>query len=74
MRCTKSQKLNVSLLQLQFSLCNLLKPGESQVENEDVVVAAPKGDAPITSELSAILLPVKVLLYQRFEGSYMISY
>ena len=31
-----------------------------QVENEDVVGAAPAGDAPTTSEWSTILLPTKV--------------
>ena len=30
------------------------------VENEDVVGAAPTGDAPTTSEWSTILLPTKV--------------
>ena len=34
-----------------------------QVENEDVVGAAPTGDAPATSEWSIILLPTKVRLY-----------
>ena len=33
-----------------------------QVENEDVVGAAPTGDAPTTSERSIILLPTKVRL------------
>ena len=33
-----------------------------QVENEDVVGAAPTGDAPTTSEWSTILLPSKVRL------------
>ena len=33
-----------------------------QVENEDVVGAAPKGDAPTTSEWSTILLPTQVRL------------
>ena len=32
------------------------------VDNEDVVGAAPTGDAPTTSELSTILLPTKVRL------------
>ena len=32
------------------------------VENEDVVWAAPTGDAPTTSEWSTILLPTKVRL------------
>ena len=56
---TKSQNLNVSSLVLQLPLLNPLKPG---VENEDVVGAAPTGDAPTTSELSTILLPTKVRL------------
>ena len=33
-----------------------------QVDNEDVVAAAPAGEAPNTSEWSAILLPTKVRL------------
>ena len=33
-----------------------------QAENEDVVGAAPTGDAPTTSEWSTILLPTKVWL------------
>ena len=33
-----------------------------EVENEDVVGAAPTGDAPTTSELSIILLPTNVRL------------
>ena len=33
-----------------------------KVENEDVVGAAPTGDAPSTSEWSTILLPTKVRL------------
>ena len=32
------------------------------VENEDVVGAAPTGDAPTTSELSTIILPTEVWL------------
>ena len=34
----------------------------SQVENEDVVGAAPTGDAPTTSEWLTILFPTKVCL------------
>ena len=34
-----------------------------QVENEDVVGAAPTGDAPTTSEWSIILLPAEVVSY-----------
>ena len=47
------------------SSCNCLCPIQwSQVltENEDVVGAAPTGDAPATSEWSTILLPTKVRL------------
>ena len=40
-----------------------------QVKNEDVVGAAPTGDAPTTSEWSTILLPAKVHLYQRFDSN-----
>ena len=32
------------------------------VDNEDVVEAAPTGDAPTTSELSTLILPIKVRL------------
>ena len=52
----KSQNLNVSRLILQLLLPNPLKA----CENEDVVGAAPSGDAPATSEWSTILLPTKV--------------
>ena len=31
-----------------------------QVEDEDIAVAAPTGDAPTTSEWSTILLPTKM--------------
>ena len=34
-----------------------------QVENEDVVEAAPTGDAPTTFDRSTILLPSKVLIF-----------
>ena len=56
---TKPQNLNVSCILVQLSSLNPLKPG---VENEDVVGAAPTGDAPTTSELSTMLLPTKVRL------------
>ena len=52
-RRTKYQNLHVSRLVLHLSLSNLLKPGD-WVENEDVVGAAPTGDAPTTSEWSII--------------------
>ena len=45
--------MNVTRLALQLSLPNPLKPG---VENEDVVGAAPTGDAPTTCEWSTISL------------------
>ena len=60
-RCTKSQTLNVSHLILQLSLPNPMKPGVKS-KNEDVVGAAPTGDAPTTSEWSTILLLTKVQL------------
>ena len=44
---TETQNLNVSRFGLQLSLRNILKPG---VKNEDVVVAAPTGDAPTPTE------------------------
>ena len=56
---TKSQNLNVSCVVLQLSLPNPLNPG---VKYEDVVGAAPTGDAPTTSEWSTILLHTKVWL------------
>ena len=65
---TKSQNLNDSHLVLQLYLLNLLKPGVG-VENEDVVGAAPIGDAPTTSEWPTTLLPAKVCLI--LEVSYM---
>ena len=58
-RRTKSPNLNVSRLVLQLSLPNVMKPGV-QVENEDVVGAAPTGDTPTTYQWSTILLPTKV--------------
>ena len=57
-RRTKSKNWNVSRHDLQLPLPNPLKPG--WVENEDVVGAAPTGDAPTTSEWSTLLLPSKV--------------
>ena len=52
-RRTKSQTCNVPRLGMQLSLRNILKPNV-KVENEDVVGAAPTGDAPTTSEWSRI--------------------
>ena len=49
---TKSQNLNVSHLGLQLSLRNILKPGVKMNENENIVGAAPTGDAPTASEWS----------------------
>ena len=65
---TESPNLNVSCLVLQLSMLNPLKPG---VENEDVVGAAPTGDAPTISELSTILLSTEVqiiLEVLRYDG------
>ena len=50
-RLIQSQNLDVSCLGMQLSLRNILKPG---VLIEDVVGAAPTGDAPKTSEWSTI--------------------
>ena len=58
-RRTKSQHLKDSHTVLGLTLPNPFKP---DVENEDVVGAAPIGDAPTTSEWSTILLPSKVRL------------
>ena len=58
---TKPQHLKDSRTVLRLSLLNPLKP-DVEVENEDVVGAAPTGDAPATSEWSTILLPTKVRL------------
>ena len=58
---TEYQRFNVFRLIMQLFLPNPLKPGV-QVEDEDVVGAAPTGDAPTTSEWSTILLPTKVRL------------
>ena len=60
-RHTKFQNLNVSRLVLQVSLLNPLKLGV-KVENEDVVGAAPTGDAPTTSVWSTISLSTEVRL------------
>ena len=52
--------MNVSRLVLQFFQ---IRWSEAyQFENEDVVGAAPTGDAPTTSELSTVLLPTEVWL------------
>ena len=49
-------------LVLQLSLPNPLNSGINSIGNEDVVGAAPAGDAPTTSEWSSILLPSRVRL------------
>ena len=56
-RRTKFQHLNVSRLAVAFAqsiqaMC--------YVDNEDVVGAAPTGDAPTTCELSTMILPIKM--------------
>ena len=51
--CTKSLNLNVSRLGLQLVLRNFVE-AMCWVVNEDVVGAAPTGDAPTTSEWSTI--------------------
>ena len=50
---TKSPNLNVSRLEVVFAQSN---EARCQVESEDVVGAAPTGDAPTTSEWSTVLL------------------
>ena len=60
-RRTKSQHLKDSRTVLQLSFGESLE-ARCQVENEDVVGAAPTGDAPTTSEWSTILLPTKMRL------------
>ena len=58
-RRTKSQYLKDSRTVLRLSLPNPLLP----VENEDVVGAAPVGDAPTTSEWSTIYCLLMCVLY-----------
>ena len=65
-RRTKSLNVNAFRLVLQLSLPNPLKP-RVEVENEDVVGAAPTGDAPTTSEWSTILLPTNFIV--KFVGT-----
>ena len=60
-RRTQSQNLKVSRLILQLSFVESFEV-MYKVENEDVVGAAPTGDAPTTSEWSTILVPTKVRL------------
>ena len=59
---TKSQNLSVSLYPLAVVFAQSIE-AMCLVENEDVVGAAPTGDAPTTAELSTMLLPTKVHLY-----------
>ena len=61
-KARKSQNVNSSHLVLHLPLPIPLKSGVKSVENEDVVGAAPTGDAPTTSEWSTKLLPTKVRL------------
>ena len=55
------------LSRLAVAFVQSIKP-RCQAENEDVVGAAPRGDAPTTSEWSTIQLPTKVrlILSQRY--------
>ena len=67
-RCTRSQHFKDSRTVLQLFFAESLE-ARCQVENEDVVGAAPTGDAPTTSEWSTILLPTKVrLILERICG------
>ena len=47
---------------LELTLIHVSKKGLDCIKNEDVVGAAPTGDAPTTSEWSTILLPTKMRL------------
>ena len=58
-RRAKSQNLNISRLVLQLFFSQSIE-ARCYVENEDVVGAAPTGDAPTTSEWWTILLIIKV--------------
>ena len=58
-RRTKNPNLNVFRLAVAFAQSN---EARCQVENEDVIGAAPTADAPTTSEWSTILLPTVVRL------------
>ena len=80
MPTTVSLILDAPIPKLQCSLSSLAAvtarsiEAMCSVENEDVVGAAPTGDAPTTSECSTILLPTKVCLilkiWQYFKSSY----
>ena len=59
--CTKSPNLKCFSPRLVV-VCAQANEARCSVENEDVVGAAPTGDAPTTSEWSTILLPTKVRL------------
>ena len=58
---TKSQYLKKNIV-LSCTVFAEYLEGRFWVENEDVVGAAPTGDAPTTSEWSTILLPTMVCL------------
>ena len=58
---TKSQNLTVSRVVLPLSFTQSIE-ARCQVKYEDVVGAAPTGDAPTTSEWSTVLLHTKVRL------------
>ena len=58
---TQSQKLKCFSSRLAVVFAQSIE-AKCWVENEDVVGAAPTGDAPTTSELSTILLPTMVRL------------
>ena len=60
-RRTKSQKFKWYSSRLAV-VCAQSTEAKCLVDNEDVVGAAPTGDAPMTYELSTILLPTKVRL------------
>ena len=58
-RRTTSQPSNVSFLGVAFVFVQSIE-ARYYVDNEDVVGAAPTGDAPTTSEWLTIVLPARV--------------
>ena len=60
-------KLNCFLSRLSIVLAQSID-ARCKLENEDVVGAAPTGDAPTTFEWSTVLLPTKVWLILEFDS------
>ena len=66
-KCTKSKNLEDFWSCLAVVFAQSIE-ARCWVENEDVVGAAPTGDAPTTSDWSAVLLPAKVHLIHCIRG------